>query len=149
MKKLFLLSAVLLTGILACKKDDVGGDKPKIQFKSYSMEEVPANFQGLFVVTLDVEDGDGNIEDSLFIQANWVAPFAYRPYDRKKMPGIGAYKGTNLKAQVQIQLDNNFIGPSDPVSPPEFDSMFFKIYIRDNAQNISDTIITPNFRVRN
>ncbi|UYQ91294.1 hypothetical protein MKQ68_14470 [Chitinophaga horti] len=146
MKKLFILSAVLLTTVMGCSKEENGDDKPVIKFKSYSVPEIPAGFQGNLVVTLDVADGDGDIEDTLFIQTNWTTSTTTLNYDPRRMPGIGAYKGTNLKAEVQLLLDNTYVIPN-PEGYQDNDSIYFRIYVQDNSKNISDTIVTPPIRI--
>ncbi|WP_295116839.1 hypothetical protein [uncultured Chitinophaga sp.] len=146
MKKLYVLTAVLAIGLMACKKDDAKGDKPQVTFKEFSLAEIPANYQGVMLITLDVKDGDGDIENALYIQTKWTTPSTERPYDIRDMPGIGAYKGTSLTAQVQVVLDNNFLQPNSE-SNLEPDSLYYNIYIEDNAGNISDTVSTPKIRV--
>ncbi|HEY8958762.1 hypothetical protein [Chitinophaga sp.] len=139
MKKILFL--FLLAGVFyACKKDKIG-TKPILSFKGYSLDSVVASTQQVGI-SLNVEDGDGDIEDSL-----WIAPlFDSRGpaqdtlFDKKKMPGIGANRGNSVKAEVVISLiSTEFKLEQRTVD----DSIHWVIFVRDNSGNISDTIATP------
>ncbi|MBS0031542.1 hypothetical protein ACTJJ0_31160 [Chitinophaga sp. 22321] len=139
MKKILFLS--LLVGLFyACKKDKIG-TKPILSFKSYSLDSVTVNTDQM-VVTINVEDGDGDIEDTLSIAPIIDSHAPDTAFLYKKMPSIGANRGNRVKAEVQILLENSDIKFGNYPPIPK-DSIHFEIYIRDNAGNVSDTIFTP------
>jgi hypothetical protein len=145
MKKILLL--VLVAGLLyACKKDDKIGTKPVISFKGYSVDSVFPGLQQMDVV-LNVQDGDGDIEDTLMIAPlkDGNGPNQDTLYAIKKMPEIGANKGNSVKAEVYINLLTTDFATGQSI--PD-DSIHFVIFIRDNAGNISDTIATPKIPYR-
>jgi hypothetical protein len=140
MKKILLL--VLVAGLLyACKKDDKIGTKPVISFKGYSVDSIFAELESMDVI-ISVQDGDGDIEDTLMIAPLFDSngPDQDTFYSIKKMPEIGANKGNSVKADVYIHLQSDEIKLTQ--GHPD-DSLHFVIFIRDNAGHISDTIATP------
>lgn len=146
MKKLYLLSAVLLTGVMACNKDNISGKKPQITFLSYSATEIPANSPGGLVVTFNVKDGDGDIENYLHVQTNWTSPHTELPYDEFKMPEIGPHSGKSVNAEVILNLDATYVIPN-PNGTDNPDTLFYRVYVEDNAGNVSDTITTPKIAI--
>ncbi|MBO9732186.1 MAG: hypothetical protein J7623_26325 [Chitinophaga sp.] len=144
MKKILFL--FLVAGLLyACKKDKIGS-KPFLSFKSYSADSIsPTTDQ--FVVTLNVEDGDGDIEDTLRIAPIIKSHGTDTLFIKKKMPGIESNKGNKIKGEIQITLQNQEIifGQYAPIPK---DSVHFMVFIKDNAGNISDTVYTPKIAYR-
>lgn len=138
MKKILFL--FLLAGVFyACKKDNIG-TKPILSFKGYSIDSVVSSTQQM-IVTMNVQDGDGDIEDSL-----WIAPLFDSKglhqdtfYSIKQMPQIGANKGNKVNAQVDILLKSIEF---KLVQNTGLDSIHFLVFIKDNAGNFSDTIAT-------
>jgi hypothetical protein len=144
MKKILFLS--LLVGLFyACKKDKIG-TKPILTFKGYSLDSVTLKTDKM-TVFMNVEDGDGDIEDTLTIAPIIDSHGPDTAFIRKKMPPIGANRGNKVKAEVQILLDNAEIRFGNYPSIPN-DSIHFEVFIRDNAGNISDTIFTPKIAYR-
>ncbi|SEW36162.1 hypothetical protein [Chitinophaga arvensicola] len=139
MKKILFL--FLLAGLFyACKKDSIG-TKPILSFKSYSIDSVISSTQQM-VLTMNVEDGDGDIEDSIWIGPVFKSngPNADTFYSVKKMGDIGANKGNKVKAEVQILLRSIEF---KLVQNTGVDSIHFVVFVRDNAGHFSDTISTP------
>ncbi len=138
MKKILFL--FLLAGVFyACKKDNIG-TKPILSFKGYSIDSVVSSTQQM-IVTMNVQDGDGDIEDSL-----WIAPLFDSKglhqdtfYSIKQMPQIGANKGNKVNAQVDILLKSIEF---KLVQNTGLDSIHFLVFIKDNAGHFSDTIAT-------
>lgn len=138
MKKILFL--FLLAGVFyACKKDNIG-TKPILSFKGYSIDSVVSSTQQM-IVTMNVQDGDGDIEDSL-----WIAPLfdSKGPhqdtfYSIKQMPQIGANKGNKVNAEVNILLKSIEF---KLVQNTGLDSIHFLVFIKDNAGHFSDTIAT-------
>lgn len=138
MKKILFL--FLLAGVFyACKKDNIG-TKPILSFKGYSIDSVVSSTQQM-IVTMNVQDGDGDIEDSL-----WIAPLFDSKglhqdtfYSIKQMPQIGANRGSKVNAEVNILLKSIEF---KLVQNTGLDSIHFVVFIKDNAGHFSDTIAT-------
>ncbi|MCW3463885.1 hypothetical protein [Chitinophaga nivalis] len=148
MKKILFL--FLVAGFFyACKKDGVG-PKPIVTFKSYSVDSITPATNDM-TIFLNVEDGDGDIEDTLTLGTIILSHFKDGKIDTawtpKSMPEIGRSKGLNVKAEVRIPLQTIEIKFSDYVTIPK-DSINFSIIIKDRAGNISDTLITPKISYR-
>ncbi len=136
MKKILFL--FLLAGLFyACKKDKIG-TKPILSFKGYSVDSVSVNIQDMFV-TLNVQDGDGDIEDTLQIAPIYDTKIQDTFYIVRRMPEIGANRGNSVKAEVAILLETQDFRTYQSLN----DSIHFLVFIRDNAGNYSDTIATP------
>ncbi|HWV66160.1 hypothetical protein [Chitinophaga sp.] len=136
MKKILFL--FLLAGLFyACKKDKIG-TKPILSFKGYSVDSVSVGIQDMFV-TLNVQDGDGDIEDTLQIAPIYDTKIQDTFYIVRRMPEIGANRGNSVKAEVAILLETQDFRTYQSLN----DSIHFLIFIRDNAGNFSDTIATP------
>lgn len=146
MKKfLYLLLAV---GVFyACKKDKTG-TKPLVFFKSYQPDSVTPTTD-LFTLTMRVEDGDGDIEDSIYyaiLKDSEMQPGKDTIWDKEKMPGIGQNRGNSVKADVSIPFGSIKFAAGYVWAPN--DSAHYLVVIRDNAGNTSDTVVTPKFSFR-
>lgn len=143
MKKILFLS--LLVGLFyACKKDKIG-TKPILSFKGYSADSITPFTQD-FIVSVNVEDGDGDIEDTVGIAVlknSEVAQHKDTFWTQLKMPSIGQNRGNKVKAEVILPLTSETYGFN--YQHAAGDSAWFLVFIRDNAGNISDTIATPKF----
>jgi len=144
MKKMLFLSLFALMAITACKKDSLG-TKPVITFKSYSSVPISSNY-GLDI-TFEVKDGDGDIENSF----NFAAIYDTQPTDTgftsHPMPSLDAHKGSKLTAEVVLHLLSTDFPQTGPNPIPK-DSVHYLVYIVDDANNHSDTIVTPKVEVR-
>jgi hypothetical protein len=145
MKKILFLSLVAGLFFYACKKDNIGS-RPIISFKSYSVDSVTPAVNDM-VVFLNVQDGDGDIEDTLMIAPIIDSHGTDTAWLTKKMPSIGANKGNSVKAEIQIALKNEEIKFGN-YAPIRHDSIHFEVYIQDNAGHISDTVYTPKIPYR-
>lgn len=137
MKKILFL--FLVAGLLyACKKDKIGS-KPILSFKGYSVDSVTSTTQAMDVI-MNVRDGDGDIEDSLWIAVRYKSlPNADTLYKIKQMGSIGANKGNSVNADVYIHLQSQEFKLQQGFPN---DSIHFVIFIKDNAGNFSDTVGT-------
>lgn len=148
MKKLLLLLFLSSGVLLACKKDKTG-TKPEVSFLRYSLPYLDSTTERLSVV-LKVKDGDGDIENSL----NWKIHFLQPPdnpvdnFTEFKMPNIGANKGNSVNAEVSMNLATiDFrLWKEDKGAHP--DSLWFEVFILDNAGNSSDTVFTPRIGIQ-
>ncbi len=143
MKKILVLSLFALAVISGsgCGKDSIG-TKPMLSFLSYSSDPViPAN--GL-EVRFQVKDGDGDIENQFWFSPMYDTAPEDTNFTSRQMPNLEAHNGTNLTAEVLLQLDAIDLAGTNNVQK---DSLHFLIYIVDNHNNISDTISTPKVEV--
>jgi hypothetical protein len=143
MKKILVLSLFALAVISGsgCGKDSIG-TKPMLSFLSYSSDPViPTN--GL-EVRFQVKDGDGDIENQFWFSAIYDTAPEDTNFTSRQMPKLEAHNGTNLTAEVLLQLDAIDLAGTSGVPK---DSVHFLIYIVDNANNTSDTIATPKVEV--
>jgi hypothetical protein len=144
MEKMLFLSLLALTAITACKKDSLG-TKPVITFKSYSSEPISSSF-GLDV-TFSVKDGDGDIENSF----NFAAIYDTKPLDTafegRPMPELDAHKGSSLTAEVVLHLTGTDF-PQTGDNPIAKDSVHYLVYIVDDKDHHSDTVVTPKVEVQ-
>lgn len=138
MKKILFL--FLVAGVFyACKKDKIGS-KPILTFKGYTANSVTSNLDKMDVI-MNVRDGDGDIEDSLWLAVRYKSlPNADTLYLIRSMGQIGANKGNSVNADVYITLKGETLRLHQAAVN---DSIHFVIFIRDNAGNISDTVSTP------
>ncbi|RAJ05120.1 hypothetical protein LX64_02274 [Chitinophaga skermanii] len=145
MKKLFLLLAVVIVAY-ACSKDSSGDGKPSIAFRSYNMSEIP-NPAPPIVVYLNLKDSDGDIEDRLFVRLNYFSDggdtitYNFEPFN---LPKLGSYRGSNINATIEFRPNDTYLNPKENMP---LDSVWFSMYVQDNAGNISDTIATPRILI--
>jgi hypothetical protein len=148
MKKLLLLLFLSSGVLLACKKDKTG-TKPEISFLRYSLPDVDSATERLDVV-LRVKDGDGDIENSINWRLHYILPTVPPIADNFtefKMPDIGANRGNSVNAEVTMRLRSNdfHLWLEDKGVNP--DSLWFDVFVLDNAGNSSDTILTPKISI--
>ncbi|NLR57312.1 hypothetical protein HGH93_04335 [Chitinophaga polysaccharea] len=138
MKKILFL--FLVAGLLyACKKDKIGS-KPILTFKGYTVDSVTSNLDKMTVI-MNVRDGDGDIEDTLWIATRYRnSGTSDTLYSVKQMGSIGANKGNSVNADVYINLLPTEFKISHPFVAD--DSIHFVVFIKDNAGNFSDTVGT-------
>jgi hypothetical protein len=144
MKKILVLSLFALAVISGsgCGKDSIG-TKPMLSFLSYSADPViPAN--GL-EVRFQVKDGDGDIENQFWFAPMYDTQTGDTNFTSRQMPKLEANSGTDLTAEVLLQLEPIDLAGGTGGIPK--DSLHFLIYIVDNANNISDTIATPKVEI--
>ncbi|NLR63376.1 hypothetical protein HGH92_03570 [Chitinophaga varians] len=146
MKKFLYL--LLAAGLLyACKKDKIGS-KPLLYFKSYQPDSITPDTKQ-FILTMRVEDGDGDIEDSIavgMLKDSEQAITKDTIWTFFKMPKIGQNRGNSVKADVIMPFGE--IDFAAAYNPAPGDSAHYVVFLRDNSGNISDTVATPKFPFR-
>lgn len=151
MKRSLFVLLVLVVIAVACNKDKFQ-TKPSISVKSINGNFIPLN--GTFVITLEVTDKEGDVQDSVIIikqRLNKRVVATIRDTLRYKFPVFPK----NTKTQVQASLDyqsilSAFNPPFIPGSTPpkrEVDTLILRMAVRDNAGNTSDTINSPTIYV--
>ncbi|ATL48001.1 hypothetical protein COR50_12960 [Chitinophaga caeni] len=143
MKKLLSFFAIaLILVISACSKESSGDSKPAISFKEFSTDVLTLDFPSdyKFGITLNIQDKDGDIEDSAFVKIRFLDPPEDRNYQPYQMPELGVYGGKDIDAELVLYL--NMIDFNRD-NQPEVDSVYFDIFVKDRKGNYSDTITTP------
>lgn len=151
MKKIFVLSTILLT-FLGCKKDPaLEGNKPKLTFKSVSTEDVPADMQ-MLTFTFQLQDADGDTENAMYV--NDIRFEDETKFDEVFMPLLEAHKGTKIDAEVTLYVsdmsDNvrmRLREGRDHSLVPNPDTLQYRVFILDNAGNSSDTLTLPKVAI--
>lgn len=144
--KLLYLSLLVLL-LTACGKNKFES-KPKLTLKSVEPTVVrPGN---LFRINFEVADAEGDVQDSVFIRKIHVG----RPVcvDNsvdidQRIPGYPTQKNTSFNFRIEFlynQINPAYVSLGGPACPvPVNDTSIFRIWVKDKAGNLSDTITTP------
>ena len=151
MKKIFVLSTILIA-FLGCKKDNtVEGNKPKLTFKSVSAEDVPADMK-LLSVTFRLQDNNGDTEAAMYV--NDIRFDDETKFDEIFMPALESHKGIKLDAELTLYVSDlgddirlRLRDGRDPDIVPNPDTLQYRVFVLDNAGNSSDTITLPKVAV--
>lgn len=151
MKKILILSTILIA-FLGCKKDKgPEGNKPVLTFKSVSAEDVPANVK-LVTFTMRLQDNDGDTEGSMYI--NDIRFDDDEKFEEIRMPALESHKGIKLDAEVTLYVSDQgdavhmrLRDGRDPNVVPNPDTMRYRVFVIDNAGNSSDTITLPKVAI--
>lgn len=142
--------------IFSCKKPEVYSETPKITFKSINVTDTSTLLTDIRLVsiTFSIIDGDGDIgiqkdendtvEDGyydliikLFEKQNGVFQeiTEFEAENNFRMPYVGEItQGNVLKADINVDIENIF--------PIKYDTVYYEIYVFDNAKHQSNTIKT-------
>jgi hypothetical protein len=142
MKK-HLLVVCLAFVIIACSKDKFE-TKPQLTLKSIS-EIVPVS--GTMSAVLEYTDKEGDVQDTFFYQKQRINKRGPISSTWIKLP-MPTMPNTS-KGEINFSLEYTNLANFTAINVPgggnqkEPDSLVFKIYLKDRAQNASDTLITP------
>lgn len=151
MKKTFLVTFAL-AAIVACNKDKFQ-TKPQIRIKEYNSKEIPLNAP--LVITLEVTDKEGDVDDSLFVirqrlNIKNTAPVATYKFDVPAFPD----KAT-AEFQISFPFATSLVAGLNRIPIPntdprkfETDTLLFKFVVKDKAGNISDTVTSDRIYVK-
>ncbi|MCM5528795.1 hypothetical protein [Parasegetibacter sp. NRK P23] len=141
---ILLVSAVLL--LLSCDKDTFE-TKPAISLKSLSATTVRSG--GLFSITMEYTDKEGDLTDSIYMMMEVLNQSAvgeawqFNPL-RYKVPTFPPSPKGEITANFRINSSPDVYETNLPLfanpNSSENDTVNFKIWVRDAAQNYSDTI---------
>lgn len=147
---LFVLTVFFVTAV-ACNKDKFQ-TKPTISIKSLNTEFIPLN--GSLIITLDVTDKEGDVQDSVIIikiRLNRRVVPTLRDTLRYKFPVFPNTPRTQVVATLDYQTILSAQSPPfiPGTNPPqrEQDTLILKLAVRDNAGNTSDTITSKQIIV--
>lgn len=134
-------SAICGMLFLACGKDSFN-TKPSLEFLSTGSRDLR---QGdLLQINLMVRDKEGDLNDTLFMEASTRRCPANKVLLKYEMPEIPPK--TNFEGEVNVIFLVNVLGDY-PIWNlnlcPNPDTVNFRFWIKDKAQNISDTVSTP------
>lgn len=128
-----------------CNKDNFNS-KPELKFGSVSATQLT---QGNIVTfSLDFTDKEGDIQDTLWVQkisrtcpntpgVQFISP--------NKVPNFTGTSNLKGKLEISFVYNANVPGVSSIVGcPNRNDTSYFKFWLKDKAQNRSDTIQSPN-----
>jgi hypothetical protein len=139
-----LLITILSLLFVACKKDS-GGSAPQISYVSLSSNTASQAVvnQGP-ILTIHVKDADGDLgfiqgSDTSFV---FVKNLLSGILDSIPFPDIDGNTGKNFSSDVLVSL-SPILGDSLGTSGARIDTLYFQVYVKDFAQHVSDTIVTP------
>jgi len=142
MKKLVVFVAFIAL-VIGCSKDKFQ-TKPQIKIKKYNNREIGLNAP--LVVTLEITDKEGDVDDSLFVfrqRLNVNRPSASVPfrYDIPSFPDkptaevevVFPYSTSLVAGLSRIEISNT--------NPRQYekDTLVLKFIVKDKAGNVSDT----------
>jgi hypothetical protein len=140
-----ILLAASVFFLLSCDKDTFE-TKPSINVKSLSSTVVPDG--GTFNITLEYTDKEGDVSDSIFMvmqimnenQRGLPQEFTNINY---KIPGFPESRRGEISASFIVNRQPpSYVAPLQVLLTNQNDTVNFKIWVRDKAQNYSDTITT-------
>jgi len=152
MKKILLIIAIALTAMIACNKDKFQ-TKPQVKVKDYNSKEIGLNVP--LVITLEVTDKEGDVDDSLFVirqrlNIKNTAPVATYKFDVPAFPD----KST-AEFQINFPFSTSLVAGLNRIQIPntdprkyEIDTLIFKFVVKDKAGNVSDTATSDRIYVK-
>jgi hypothetical protein len=145
-----ILFAVLITaGFIACSKGKLATE-PKLELVGVNTETVPLG--GDLVISLKYRDKEGDVPgDTIYIKKYRINKkvLATNPILDSfafKIPTAPL----NPTGLLDITLDratSKIIGAINPGNPPVPDTLRFKIWLKDAAKHVSDTVFVENIVV--
>jgi hypothetical protein len=146
-KLLFLFITCTLIG--ACKKNS-GNSKPDIELKKVDVRNVIAGgVTGLLIdIDVEVKDKEGDVRDSIFIIKQDAATPSCSGNTIDLSKNIPVYPAINknsvllnIKFSSQVQV-NGYVALGGSSCLGRKDTSRFIIWVKDNAGNRSDTVVT-------
>lgn len=134
-----MAAAVVL--LCACGKDRFTS-RPQLTFKKVNSYTIPRG--GLMTFQLEFTDKEGDLGDSIFIQTITTRCNASNRRISYRLPAFPA--SSKAKGEIEINFVNGqflpgFVAlPSPACGRP--DTTTFRFWIRDKANNVSDTVQT-------
>lgn len=142
-----LLFAIAILFFTACKKDKYT-TAPQIEFKSTNpntaFSNLPCNSQAGPIVTIRVTDAEGDLgyldaSDTAFV---FLKNLMTNDIDSIRFPDIRSAAVKNFSADIDINLCNYLTASTRP--RPKTDTLYFEVYVRDFAKQVSNTIRTAD-----
>ncbi len=134
-------SAAAVVLLWACGKDRFT-TRPQLTFKEAESYTIPRG--GLMTFRLEFTDKEGDLGDSIFIQTITTRCAASNRRIGYPLPAFPA--STKAKGEIEINFVNGQFVPGFVALPSPAcgrpDTTTFRFWIRDNANNVSDTVQT-------
>lgn len=137
---------IIAGGILlvACSKDKFN-TVPEIKFKSLSPNAyVKTGFVNTSVtpkLTIELTDAEGDFGDTSYV---YITNLLNVPntLDSVLFPAITGISKKNLSVNVQVDFEKGQLltSPPLPLPRPYIDTVFYEVYVKDQAKNKSNTI---------
>lgn len=141
--------------LIGCKKSKYQ-TKPQIKVTSTSNKVVPPG--GFLYITLEYTDKEGDLSDSMiFIKKVWKNQRLPSSFKANTIPYKLPHFPNEPQGEIQLNLNNttltfaehpNVIPGTNP-EQKEPDTLDLKIWVKDRANNISDTVVVDNVVVIN
>jgi len=160
MKRILVLSIIALLAITACDKkpSDYFPVEPQIYYKSINKNIIdPTALEDTLKISLEFTDGDGDLgtdaqeqtlsiflKDSRDTSASSVIKYPF-PY----IPPYMRPKNGSLQGSININLGSENFSIKDSLHLAlRADTLFFRIYVMDNAGHVSDTVNTDTIYLK-
>jgi len=160
-----ILLIPLIYGLTGCIKEVQYPIEPKIEFNSYERDTAVDGKDSLIKIKISYTDGDGDIgldstqldepykynyfiKFNQLIDGNLVDVFPPPPNDtltfNSRIPILTpAGKNKNIKGDITMTIELYFARKI-----LQSDTIAFEIYIKDRALNQSNTVTTPNIKIK-
>lgn len=144
MKTKILILLALPFLFFGCGKDSYT-TKPQISIKNINKTEL--KFGESLIFQINFTDQEGDIQDTIWVQKiSKVCPTTpgAQIFTKYKIPNFDPI--THLKGIIEIGFTYGTAGEYSPINgcPNKNDTSYFKFWLKDKAQNRSDTITTEN-----
>lgn len=145
MKTKILIVFAIAAMFYGCSKDTYNS-KPKITLRG----TIPASVApgSLLLFQIEFTDKEGDVQDTLYVQKfSKVCPNQPGVTFTSKNRVPGFTPTSNLKGILEIGYGYNANIPgyeSLPACPNKTDTAYFRFWLKDKANNVSDTITSPN-----
>ncbi len=142
-----ILIVFALTVLIACNKDKYS-TTPQLSFKKFSNNVIPVG--GGFEATIHFTDKEGDIGSKFYVKrisriCPTTAGINFTDSNKAVIPDFNTSR--NLEGDFLISFSRIVGGNSFYLAncSGKNDTSLFKIWVKDFAGNVSDTLVTPEF----
>ena len=142
MRYIVLLLTFFVLLQTSCNKETKYSNIPKLTYRGMDRFQIKAGDTGMVRIFIEFEDGDGNIgfgTENLFLKDSRdtvFVPFEIPAIDERYEPENG------LKGIIQVDYESAFLLLRSDSAHAERDTLFWEIYMKDEAKNESNRILT-------
>ena len=137
-----LFSIVFLAFFSSCKKDKFA-TKPSLKFESVNTTNLSQGQSLTF--NLSFTDAEGDLTDAIYI-TEFVPNCNKSGFDSVRYALPPFPTGKNQKGDIIVTFGYNDVPPK---CFPQNDTAVFKFILKDKAQNVSDTVVSPKIVIIN
>ena len=145
MKVRILCTVLVLFISFSCSKDKYT-TKPQLKIKSVNDKFIEPG--EVLRIVIEFTDAEGDVSDSAFIQKVTSNCILSNYTDKRLIPDFPIKK--DLKGEFQITYGYN-VTDVQPLGQPQCnrnDTCVFRIWVKDNAGNVSDTVQTETIVIK-